>query len=475
MENNEDHKNTSHSSKDFIIPLRLILPITSIGVFMGAMDGSIVNVSLKTIATDLDTDMGGIRWIVIVYLLVISSLIGIGGSIGDNYGRKKVFQFGMALFALGSLLCAFSSSLIFLILSRILQAVGAAGLMANGLALVITYIDPSIRGRAIGINSLVVASALSTGPALGGFLSEFVGWPSIFLINIPIGFIGILLVQKYIPETPQKTDVNLDYRGMVIFIITAFSFVSGILFLFEGNFLGGFLLGVALFSGFVFVFIEISHPQPMISIRLMKDKTILFGVLASLLCYMSYYALVFLLPFFYQDVIFFTHAHKQSITGILMIIPPLFMGTFGPIGGLLSEKINLRKLTTIGALLLGFSIIVLSFSIDQSLIIILPLIALSAGFLAIFTSSNGTSVMNASPKANISIVSGLIGLSRNIGFALGTTLSSALFGLFFSSNNPTNVTSGPIFLTSYYSSLGATFFIFALFSFIGAFLSRLRD
>ncbi|MFX0152157.1 MAG: MFS transporter, partial [Candidatus Hodarchaeota archaeon] len=346
MENNEDHKNTSHSSKDFIIPLRLILPITSIGVFMGAMDGSIVNVSLKTIATDLDTDMGGIRWIVIVYLLVISSLIGIGGSIGDNYGRKKVFQFGMALFTIGSLLCAFSSSLIFLILSRILQAAGAAGLMANGLALVITYIDPSIRGRAIGINSLVVASALSTGPALGGFLSEFVGWPSIFLINIPIGFIGILLVQKYIPETPQKTDVNLDYRGMVIFIITAFSFVSGILFLFEGNFLGGFLLGVALFSGFVFVFIEISHPQPMISIRLMKDKTILFGVLASLLCYMSYYALVFLLPFFYQDVIFFTHAHKQSITGILMIIPPLFMGTFGPIGGLLSEKINLRKLTT---------------------------------------------------------------------------------------------------------------------------------
>ncbi|MFX0152560.1 MAG: hypothetical protein ACFFAJ_17370, partial [Candidatus Hodarchaeota archaeon] len=154
---------------------------------------------------------------------------------------------------------------------------------------------------------------------------------------------------------------------------------------------------------------------------------------------------------------------------------PLFMGTFGPIGGLLSEKINLRKLTTIGALLLGFSIMVLSFSIDQSLIIILPLIALSAGFLAIFTSSNGTSVMNASPKANISIVSGLIGLSRNIGFALGTTLSSALFGLFFSSNNPTNVTSGPIFLTSYYSSLGATFFIFALFSFIGAFISRLRD
>jgi len=471
MDNNKDQRHPSHSSKDLILPLKLILPITSIGVFMGAMDGSIVNVSLKTIATDLGTDMGGVRWIVIVYLLVISSLIGIGGSVGDNYGRRKIFQIGMALFAIGSLFCAFSSSLIFLIFSRMLQAVGAAGLMANGLALVITYIDPSKRGRAIGINSLVVASALSTGPALGGFISEFVGWPSIFLINIPIGLIGILLVQRYIPETQRKTDINLDYKGMISFIITAFTFVSGILLLFEGNFLGGLLLGVSLVSGFVFIFIEISHPQPMISVRLMKDRTILFGVLASLLCYMSYYALVFLLPFYYQEVLLF----KQSVTGLLMIIPPLFMGTFGPIGGLLSEKINLKKLTTTGAVLLGLAIVFLSFSIDQSLIIILPFIALSAGFLAIFTSSNGTSVMNASPKANISIVSGLIGLSRNIGFALGTTLSSALFGLFFSLNNPSNVTSGPIFLTSYYSSLGVTFFIFALFAFIGAIISGLRD
>jgi MFS family permease len=151
------------------------------------------------------------------------------------------------------------------------------------------------------------------------------------------------------------------------------------------------------------------------------------------------------------------------------------MGTFGSIGGLLSEKINLKKLTTTGAVLLGLAIAFLSFSIDQSLIIILPFIALSAGFLAIFTSSNGTSVMNASPKANISVVSGLIGLSRNIGFTLGITLSSALFGLFFSLNNPSNITSGPTFLASYYSSLGATFFIFGLFAFIGAIISGLRD
>ncbi|MFX1508579.1 MAG: MFS transporter, partial [Promethearchaeota archaeon] len=213
---------------EIIIPLRKILPITAIGTFMSAMDGSIVNISLFTIAGALNTDMEGVRWITIIYLLVISSLIGIGGSLGDNYGRKKIFQLGMLLFILGSFLCASSFSLEVLVLSRALQAIGAAGLLANGLALVITYVEPSVKGRAIGINSLVVASALSTGPALGGFLTKFVGWPSIFLINIPLGLIGIILVHLYIPETFEKR-YKLDFGGMIIFMITTFSLVQGIL------------------------------------------------------------------------------------------------------------------------------------------------------------------------------------------------------------------------------------------------------
>ena len=268
----EDSYSNLDKQKSTIIPLKLILPITAIGTFMSAMDGSIVNVSLVTIKDALNTNMEGIRLIVIAYLLVISCFIGIAGMLGDNYGRKKVFQIGMGLFMIGSLLCALSFTLEMLVFSRIIQAIGGAGLTANGLALVITYVEPTIRGRAIGLNSLVVASALSSGPVLGGFLTQYIGWTSIFLINIPIGLIGILLVHRQIPETPRRLNIKIDYMGMIMFIITAFSFVGGVLIIFKDNVIGGILIIASLLFGTIFIYLEIRNPKPMISLKIMKDR-----------------------------------------------------------------------------------------------------------------------------------------------------------------------------------------------------------
>jgi len=444
---------------------------------MSAMDGSIVNVSLVTIADALNTNMEGVRWIVIVYLLVISALIGIGGSLGDIHGRKMIFQLGMLLFMLGSFLCSFSSTLEFLILSRILQAIGAAALTANGLALVITYVEPSIRGRAIGLNSLVVAGALSTGPVVGGILTEFIGWPSIFIINIPIGLIGIILVQQYIPETTKKDISKLDYRGMTLFIIIAFSLVQGILVLFEGSFWGLIFIFIALVCSLLFVFFENTHPTPMISIGIMKNKGILIGIISSFLCYMVYYSVVFLLPFYYQEVLSF----KPSQTGILMIVPPLAMAIMGPFAGIFAEKVDAKKSTTIGAISLSLFVISLSIlfiifprNTLDILFFIIPLVAIAAGSLTIFTVSNGTSVMNNAPKGDVSVVSGLIGLSRNIGFALATTISSAIFTFLFTLNNPENLTSGTEFISTYYTSLGQVYFIFAILALLGAVISYNR-
>ncbi|MFX1517482.1 MAG: MFS transporter [Promethearchaeota archaeon] len=464
-------------SGPLIIPLKKILPITSIGTFMSAMDGSIVNISLVTIADTLNTDMEGVRWVVIIYLLVASALIGIGGSLGDNYGRRKIFQLGMLLFIFGSLFCAFSPTLEALVLSRALQAIGAAGLMANGLALVITYAEPSVRGRAIGINSLVVASALSTGPALGGILTRYVGWPSIFLINFPIGLLGILFVQLFLPETIEKR-YKLDYRGMTLFIITAFSLVQGILTLFEGELIGGILLMIALVCGIIFIRIESTHPAPMISVDILRDKTILVGILSSFLCYMVYYSVIFLLPFYYQEVLLF----GPDQTGILMVAPPLAMAVMGPFAGFFAERIDAKRSTSFGAIMLSFFVLSLAILFNifpnnsrEIVFILVPLAVFTAGSLTTFTVSNGTSVMNVAPKGDVSVVTGLIGLSRNIGFALGTTISSSFFTLFFLINNPNNITSGETFISSYYMSLGQTYILFSLFALLGAIISYMRS
>ena len=476
MDKYTNNSSTTLLSKPIIIPLRKILPITAIGTFMSAMDGSIVNVSLFTIADALNTNMEGVRWVVIIYLLIITSLIGIGGSLGDNFGRKKIFQLGMLFFVFGSLFCAFSPTLEVLILSRALQAIGAAGLMANGLALVVTYVEPSIRGRAIGINSLVVASALSTGPVVGGILTEYVGWPSIFLINVPVGLIGVLLVQQFIPETIEKR-FKLDYGGMIVFIITAFSLVQGVLTLFKGELIGGIFIAIALISGLIFIRIESHHPTPMISIGIMRDRTILAGMISSFLCYMVYYSVVFLLPFYYQGVLEFT----QSQAGILMVVPPLAMAIMGPFAGFFAEKFEAKRSTTFGAALLSFFVLSLAIIFNifpnysrEIIFILVPLVAFSAGSLTTFTVSNGTSVLNVAPESDVSVVSGLIGLSRNIGFALGTTLSSSFFTLFFTLNNPNNITSGNTFISSYYISLSEIFLLFSLFALLGAIISYLR-
>ena len=475
----DDHtkESTSLIRSQNILPLKKILPITAIGTFMSAMDGSIVNVSLVTIANDLNTNMEGIRWIVIVYLLVIASLIGIGGSIGDIYGRKKTFQFGMVFFVLGSIFCSFSPIIEILILSRILQAIGAAALTANGLALVITYVEPSIRGRAIGINSLVVASALSTGPVIGGILTQFIGWPSIFLINIPIGIVGVLLVHRYIPETEGRSNSQLDYRGMILFSIAIFALIQGILTLFQGNFMGAIFILTACVLFIIFLHVENQHPTPMIDVGIMKNRKILIGIVSSFLCYMVYYSVVFLLPFFYQEVLLF----KQSQTGILMVVPPLAMAIIGPFAGIFAEKVDAKKSTTFGAISLGVFVLSLAFLLFlfpknnlDILLILVPLVAFAAGSLTMFTVSNGTSVMNATPKDDVSVVSGLIGLSRNIGFALATTLSSAFFTLFFTFNNSTGSTSGSPFITSYYLTLGEVYIIFALLALLGALISYQR-
>jgi MFS family permease len=211
----------------------------------------------------------------------------------------------------------------------------------------------------------------------------------------------------------------------------------------------------------------------MIAVGIMRNRKILVGIISSFLCYMVYYSVVFLLPFYYQEVLLF----KQSQTGILMVVPPLAMAIMGPFAGVFAERVRAKKSTTLGAALLGvfvMSLAILLFIFPKSnltiLLLLIPLVAFAAGSLTTFT----VSVMNAAPKGDVSVVSGLIGLSRNIGFALATTLSSAFFALFFTMNNPTGDTSGSIFISSYYLTLGEVYVIFALLAVLGALISYQR-
>ena len=216
----------------------------------------------------------------------------------------------------------------------------------------------------------------------------------------------------------------------------------------------------------------------MIPVEILRHKTILTGILSSFLCYMVYYSVVFLMPFYYQDVLLF--GSDQS--GILMVVPPFAMAVMGPFAGFFAERIDAKRSTSFGAIMLSFFVLMIAFlfyifprNSYEIIFILVPLVAFSAGSLTTFTVSNGTSVMNVAPKGDVSVVTGLIGLSRNIGFALGTTISSSVFTLFFLINNPNDITSGMTYISSYYISLGQTYILFSLFALAAAIISYLRS
>ena len=159
----------------------------SIGVFMSTLDISIVNISLPQIMGDLDASLDAIQWVVLAYLLTISSLLLTFGRLADLMGRKKVYVAGFAVFTLGNLLAALSQSIIELTLARALTGVGGAMIQANGAAITAAVFPPEERGKALGLNGTIVASGLVTGPTVGGVLTDALTWRSIFFVAIPVG------------------------------------------------------------------------------------------------------------------------------------------------------------------------------------------------------------------------------------------------------------------------------------------------
>ena len=165
----------------------------AIGVYMSTLDASIVNISLPTIIRSLNTGLTAVAWVVMAYLIVITGCLLLVGRLSDLFGQRKIYLLGFLTFTIGSALCGFSPTIYFLIGSRMLQGLGASALMVNGQVILTTVYPEEERGRALGIVASVVSAGFLTGPILGGFLVEHLGWRSIFFINLPISVIGIYL------------------------------------------------------------------------------------------------------------------------------------------------------------------------------------------------------------------------------------------------------------------------------------------
>lgn len=406
----------------------IILANVSIGTFMSSLDSSVVNVALPTMSASLKTDLSTLQWVVTAYLLTISSLLLIAGRAADLLGRKKVYSFGFLIFTLGSALCSAAPNIWVLIGARIIQATGAAMLMANSAAIITGVFGLAERGRALGLIGTVVALGSLTGPALGGILVGLTGWRSIFYINIPIGIIGYLASQIIIPaDAVRKTDEKFDFRGALLF---AFGIISILVAISNGQgwgwsstpIISGFILGFAFLAFFFYTERRVRYP--MIDLSLFHNRPFLIGNLTSFLSFTAMFSNVMLMPFYLQYVL----NYSPSKVGLVMTAFPLVMAVVAPISGYVSDKTGPLALTTGGLLISASSFLYMStLSADSSFrqIIIGPL--LTGLGASLFNSPNNNSVMSSVSRSKLGIAGGINALLRNIGMAVGISLSVSLF------------------------------------------------
>ncbi len=412
---------------EFLKRKRAVILTVAIGTFMSALDSSVVNMALPTISSYFQTTLATIEWTVMSYLLVISSLLLAYGRLGDMYGHKHIYLLGFIIFTIGSILCGFAPTVILLIIFRSVQAVGAGMLMAVGPAIVTDTAPPDQRGKALSITAIAVAVALTTGPVLGGLLTSAFGWQSIFLINIPIGIIGVWLANKTVPESKERILQPFDYIGAVLIFTALISILVPLSLVERFGWNNPFLLaaiGFGLMLVSVFIFWEKRSPYPLFDLGLFKNRQFSMSNLAGLLNYMAQFTIILLIPFYLQRL----RGLPPAQAGFLYFPMPLTIMVLAPISGILSDRMDTRYLSAAGMAVMAIGMWILSnLSItSNNLFLIVGLVITGMG-IGMFQTPNNSAIMGSVPRNRIGIASGMLATMRNMGMVLGVAISGALF------------------------------------------------
>ena len=403
-----------------------ILFSVSLGVFMVSLDDTIVNIALPQITTYFHASLAQVEWIVIIYLLLISSLLLTYGRLGDLYGHKPIYLWGFAIFTIASALNGTAHSIQYLIIFRAFQAIGGGMLMAVVQALIASTFDVSERGRAIGVNTVMVSLGLACGPTIGGFLVSHFGWQSIFAVNIPVGILGILAVWINVPYqkgTPQK----FDFPGA----LASFIFLCTLLLALSNGQDWGWnstqviaLFTISMITFVVFIIIERTHRDPMINLGLFKNRLFSAANAAAMLNYVTQYIVTFLMPFYLLNIL---HLSTDK-AGLIMGIFPLTAAIMAPLSGSISDRIGSRILTSLGMGIICLAVFFLSNAyVLTNMVLIAVCLALVGLGTGLFLSPNNAAIMASVPKGMNGIGSGMIATMRTIGQVLGIAVSGAVF------------------------------------------------
>lgn len=412
---------------------RWILVSLSLSMLLSSLGTSIANVGLPTLAQALNTSFQAVQWVVIAYLLAITTSIIALGRLGDRIGRRRLLLAGIALFTFASALCAVAPNIGLLFAARIAQGLGAAVMMAMTMALVGETLGKDNTGRAMGLLGTMSAIGTALGPSLGGALIFGFGWRAMFLINLPVGLLAFILAYRYLPtpaQAPQKERARFDYPGTLLLGLTLASYALSMT-LGRGDF--GWLnllllLGAALGIG-LFVWLENRTASPLIHLALFRQPGLSAGLMMSLLVMAVMMTTLVVGPFY------LTHGLGLAVAqaGLAMSAGPITAAVVGMPAGRLVDKLGAQKMTALGLVILATGAGVMSMmSIRQGVLgYVAPLCVITLGY-ALFQVANNTALLKDATPERRGLISGMINLSRNLGLITGASAMGALF--MFASN-----------------------------------------
>jgi EmrB/QacA subfamily drug resistance transporter len=407
----------------------VVLTNTTVGAFMAILDANIVLIALPSITADLHASAFEAVWIIMGYILVNASLLLTFGRLSDLFGRVKLYNLGFALFTAGSALCSVATDGLSLVLFRLVQGTGGALLFSNSTALLTDVFPPTERGRALGLNQVAGTLGSVLGLALGGILAgSFLGWRSIFWINIPFGvFATVWAFLKLKEMSEPRRGERLDPLGNILFTSgLATSLVGLMLGALVGwtlESLGAMAVGVLCIAGFVFA--ETKVKFPMMDLSLFKIRAFASGMTSNLLASIARGGVSLVLVFFFQGVLLL-----DAFTAGLMLVPySIAFVTFGPLSGYLSDKHGSRRFATGGLLVVSLALFwfgLLPFGDYYHLLIPMILAGVGGGM---FVAPNVASIMNATPPARRGVASGMSSTLINSGFLLSLGIAFAVMAL----------------------------------------------
>jgi EmrB/QacA subfamily drug resistance transporter len=398
-------------------------------LFMVMLDNTVVNVALPSIQRELHASLGGLEWTVNAYTLAFGVLLVTGGRLGDIFGRRKVFLFGVVLFAASSAFIGFSQSQAWLIAGRAVQGVGAAFMMPATLSIITNAFPPEERGKAIGTWAGVSALALAIGPVVGGFLVENVSWQSIFFINLPVAVGAVAVTLFATHESRDETVVPKIDAGGIATITTGLTALT--LALVEANswgwgsprIIGLFALASAGLAAFAYI--ERRVQVPMVDFAFFRARTFLGTNLVAFIVSFSMLAMFFFISLYLQNVLRFSPLE----TGLRFLPTTLMVVTVAPIAGRLADRIGSRPLITVGLTLVAISLLWLSFlSTDTGYDFLLPGFVLMGIGISLVMAPMSTAAMNSVDKSKAGVASGILSMSRMIGGTLGVAVLGAFIG-----------------------------------------------